>query len=73
MRKTIAIMVAALLLLMATPFIAMADDDEADEESGALGDDSNEADEDSAQSMPGFEIALASLGTLAVARLINRR
>jgi Spy/CpxP family protein refolding chaperone len=73
MKKTIAMVLAALLLLMAVSFTAMADDDEADdEEEGALGNGENEADEDGSQSMPGFEIALTTLGILFASRFINR-
>ncbi len=70
MRKIIALLLATLLMLVASAAPVWAEDDKEDNEAGE-----NEAAENSGEekenSMPGFEFAFALAGALAAARMLR--
>ena len=73
MNKILAILLAGLLMIMATATVVCAEDEEEDGAETAEENESedNEADEQ-ANSVPGFEIAFAAAG-LGAARLLGYR
>mgnify|MGYP001205275124 FL=1 len=77
MKKTLAILLAAIFMIMTCAVSVYADDDEgdeaddeADEKETAEGDSGNDEKENS---VPGFEFAFAAGAALAAARLIKKR
>jgi len=73
MKKTLAILLAAIFMIMACAISVYADDDEgkeADENKEGKGDS---VDDEKENSVPGFEFAFAAGAAIAVARLIKAR
>jgi PGF-CTERM protein len=69
LKKALAILLMAALMLTASTLSVYADDDEEDEGE----DDEGGSDDDGASGMPGFEVAFAIAGALAATRLIGRK
>jgi len=76
MKKTLAILLAAILMIMACAISVYADDDEGNEANEAnentAGEEDSEDDEKE-NSVPGFEFVFAAGAALASARLIKAR
>ena len=73
MKKTLAILLAAIFMIMACAVSVYADDDEgkeADENEAGEGDS---GDDEKENSVPGFEFAFAAGAAIAAARLIKAR
>ena len=81
MKKILAILLAAIIMLMASAVTAYAnedEEDEADESEEGAGDSAGEEgaegeEEETENSMPGFELAFAAALALAAARLARIR
>ena len=71
MRKTLAILLASIFIVMACAVSVYADDDEGNEANEAGEGDSE--DDEKENSVPGFEFAFAAGAALASARLIKAR
>lgn len=69
MKKIIALLLTAILMLMASAAPVWADEDEKDE--AAENEAGEESGDEKENSMPGFEFAFAVAGALAAARLLR--
>jgi protein involved in sex pheromone biosynthesis len=79
MKKTLVILLAAILMVMACAVSVYAEDDEDNEADDVEGADENEAgegdsgDDEKENSVPGFEFAFAAGAAIAAVRLIKAR
>ena len=73
MKKTLAILLAALLMIMACAVSVYADDDEGNEANENEAGEGDSGDDEKENSVPGFEFAFAAGALIAAARLIRAR
>jgi protein involved in sex pheromone biosynthesis len=73
MKKTLAILLAAIFMIMACAISVYADDDEGKEADENKEDKGDSVDDEKENSVPGFEFAFAAGASIAVARLIKAR
>lgn len=73
MKKTLAILLAAIFMIMACAISVYADDDEGKEADENKEDKGDSVDVEKENSVPGFEFAFAAGAAIAVARLIKAR
>jgi protein involved in sex pheromone biosynthesis len=73
MKKTLAILLAAIFMIMACAESVYADDDEGDEADENEAGEENSGDDEKENSVPGFEFAFAAGAAIAAARLIKAR
>jgi predicted porin len=73
MKKTMAILLAAILMIMAGAVSVYADDDEGNEANDNVAGEGNSGDDEKENSVPGFEFVFAAGAAIAAARLIRAR
>ncbi len=73
MKKTLAILLAAIFMIMACSVSVYADDDESNEADKNEAGEGNSGDDEKENSVPGFEFAFAGGVVIAAARLIKSR
>ena len=73
MKKTLAILLAAIFMIMACAVSVYADDDEGNEADENEAGEGDSGDDEKENSVPGFEFAFAAGAALAAARLIKAR
>ena len=73
MKKTMAILLAAILMIMAGAVSVYADDDEGNEANENEAGEGNSDDDEKENSVPGFEFVFAAGAAIAGARLIRAR
>ena len=73
MKKTLAILLAAIFMIMACAESVYADDDEGKEADENTAGEGDSGDDEKENSVPGFEFAFAAGAAIAAARLIKAR
>jgi protein involved in sex pheromone biosynthesis len=73
MKKTLAILLSAIFMIMACAVSVYADDDEGKEADENEAGEENSGDAEKENSVPGFEFAFAAGAAIAAARLIKAR
>jgi hypothetical protein len=73
MKKTLAILLAAILMIMAGAVSVYADDDEGNEANENEAGEGDSGDDEKENSVPGFEFVFAAGAAIAAARLIRAR
>ena len=73
MRKTLAILLASIFMIMACAVLVYADDDEGKEAEENKASEGDSGDDEKENSVPGFEFAFAAGAAIAAARLIKAR
>ena len=73
MKKTLAILLAAIFMIMACTVSVYADDDEGKEADENAAGEGDSGDDEKENSVPGFEFAFAAGAAIAAARLIKAR
>ena len=72
MKKTMAILLAAILMIMAGAISVYADDDEGNEANENEAGEGDSGDDEKENSVPGFEFVFAAVAAIAAARLIKK-
>jgi uncharacterized membrane protein YadS len=72
MKKTLAILLAAILMIMAGAVSVYADDDEGNEANENEAGEGDSGDDEKENSVPGFEFVFAAVAAIASARLIKQ-
>ncbi|MFZ3149086.1 MAG: hypothetical protein WA137_08585 [Methanothrix sp.] len=72
MKKTLAILLAAIFLVMACAVSVYADDDESDEAAESEAGEGDSGDDEKENSVPGFEFAFSAGVAITAARLIKK-
>ena len=73
MKKTLAILLAAILMILACAVSVYADDDESNEADKNEAGEGDSGDDEKENSVPGFEFVFAAGTAIAAARLIRAR
>lgn len=73
MKKTLAILLAAIFMIMACAVSVYADDDEGKEADENKASEGDSGDDEKENSVPGFEFAFAAGAAIAAVRLIKAR